>query len=73
MPQLQSRALGYGLRAYAVRSCAPIVRRKHRGYATFETKPASTASSDQPEIYDVVCVGGGPAGLSVLAALSTLI
>lgn len=23
-----------------------------------------------PEIYDVVCVGGGPAGLSLLAALS---
>lgn len=27
------------------------------------------AMSAQPEIYDVVCVGGGPAGLSVLAAL----
>lgn len=27
------------------------------------------SSSDAPEIYDVVCVGGGPAGLSLLAGL----
>ncbi|KAI0817621.1 hypothetical protein GGR55DRAFT_621250 [Xylaria sp. FL0064] len=27
------------------------------------------ASTSQPDIYDVVCVGGGPAGLSLLAAL----
>lgn len=30
---------------------------------------ASTASTS-PEIYDVVTVGGGPAGLALLAALS---
>ncbi|RAH72141.1 putative ubiquinone biosynthesis monooxgenase (Coq6) [Aspergillus aculeatinus CBS 121060] len=30
---------------------------------------ASTPSSASPEIYDVVCVGGGPAGLGLLAAL----
>ncbi|RAL17156.1 putative ubiquinone biosynthesis monooxgenase (Coq6) [Aspergillus homomorphus CBS 101889] len=29
----------------------------------------STPSSASPEIYDVVCVGGGPAGLGLLAAL----
>ncbi|GAW14293.1 hypothetical protein ANO14919_036940 [Xylariales sp. No.14919] len=29
----------------------------------------SYASTSQPDIYDVVCVGGGPAGLSLLAAL----
>ncbi|KAI1264292.1 hypothetical protein F5Y18DRAFT_391778 [Xylariaceae sp. FL1019] len=29
----------------------------------------SYASSSHPDIYDVVCVGGGPAGLSLLAAL----
>lgn len=29
----------------------------------------SYTSTSQPDIYDVVCVGGGPAGLSLLAAL----
>lgn len=29
----------------------------------------SQASASRPDIYDVVCVGGGPAGLSLLAAL----
>jgi hypothetical protein len=36
---------------------------------------ASTASrraTSAPELYDVVCVGGGPAGLSLLAGLSTV-
>jgi hypothetical protein len=35
--------------------------RLHRRFAS--------TSADAPEIYDVVCVGGGPAGLSLLAAL----
>ncbi|PSN69703.1 ubiquinone biosynthesis hydrox [Corynespora cassiicola Philippines] len=29
----------------------------------------ASSSADSPEIYDVVCVGGGPAGLSLLAGL----
>ncbi|KAF2682754.1 ubiquinone biosynthesis hydrox [Lentithecium fluviatile CBS 122367] len=29
----------------------------------------ASSSSDTPEIYDVICVGGGPAGLSLLAGL----
>jgi ubiquinone biosynthesis monooxygenase Coq6 len=29
----------------------------------------ASSSADAPEIYDVVCVGGGPAGLSLLAGL----
>jgi len=29
----------------------------------------ASTSTDAPEVYDVVCVGGGPAGLSLLAAL----
>lgn len=57
------------MRAYACRSCAPGARRGRRGYATFETKAVDAAASTAPEIFDVVCVGGGPAGLSVLAAL----
>lgn len=30
---------------------------------------SSSSSTETPEIYDVVCVGGGPAGLSLLAGL----
>ena len=30
---------------------------------------STTASSSNPEIYDLVCIGGGPAGLSLLSAL----
>lgn len=29
----------------------------------------ASTSSAEPDIYDVVCVGGGPAGLSLLSAL----
>jgi ubiquinone biosynthesis monooxygenase Coq6 len=32
---------------------------------------ASSATASTPEIYDVVCVGGGPAGLSLLTGLRT--
>jgi ubiquinone biosynthesis monooxygenase Coq6 len=35
--------------------------RLHRGFAS--------ESADAPDVYDVVCVGGGPAGLSLLAGL----
>ncbi|KAI0155056.1 hypothetical protein GGR57DRAFT_491941 [Xylariaceae sp. FL1272] len=34
-----------------------------------QQRARSYASSSRPDIYDVVCVGGGPAGLSLLAAL----
>ncbi|KAH0397546.1 hypothetical protein KCU89_g8161, partial [Aureobasidium melanogenum] len=33
------------------------------------TTPAAAPVPTGPEIYDVVCVGGGPAGLSLLSAL----
>ncbi|KAG9763529.1 hypothetical protein KCU73_g1386, partial [Aureobasidium melanogenum] len=33
------------------------------------TTPAAAPVPTRPEIYDVVCVGGGPAGLSLLSAL----
>jgi hypothetical protein len=38
-----------------------ICIRLHRRFAS--------SSTDEPEVYDVVCVGGGPAGLSLLAGL----
>lgn len=38
--------------------------------ATLSASQRRHASSN-PEIYDVVTVGGGPAGLALLAALST--
>ncbi|KLU85082.1 hypothetical protein MAPG_04114 [Magnaporthiopsis poae ATCC 64411] len=45
---------------YLCRRCRPLARpRSARSYA----------SSAKHDIYDVVCVGGGPAGLSLLTAL----
>ncbi|KAK3310688.1 uncharacterized protein B0T15DRAFT_407930 [Chaetomium strumarium] len=47
--------------AYVCRSCTQRFQRHlRRSYAS---------AAVQPDIYDVVCVGGGPAGLSLLAAL----
>lgn len=48
-------------RTLSSQSAAWVCIRAHRRFAS------STTSS--PEIYDVVCVGGGPAGLSLLAGL----
>ncbi|KAK3300814.1 uncharacterized protein B0H64DRAFT_414608 [Chaetomium fimeti] len=47
--------------AYVCRSCTQSLQRQLR-----RTYASATA---QPDIYDVVCVGGGPAGLSLLTAL----
>ncbi|MCJ1420317.1 putative ubiquinone biosynthesis monooxygenase [Xylographa parallela] len=49
------------VRPFFCRSCAKALRQRRRTYAT--------ASTTKPELYDVVCVGGGPAGLSLLTAL----
>ncbi|KAI9053755.1 hypothetical protein LZ554_002706 [Drepanopeziza brunnea f. sp. 'monogermtubi'] len=46
---------------YVCKSCNRQLSRQRRKYGT--------TSSWTPDIYDVVCVGGGPAGLSLLAAL----
>ncbi|KUJ22288.1 ubiquinone biosynthesis hydrox [Mollisia scopiformis] len=53
---LRFRQLG----VYVCHSCSRTLRRQRRSYAT---------TVQTPDIYDVVCVGGGPAGLSLLAAL----
>ncbi|RDW78090.1 ubiquinone biosynthesis monooxygenase COQ6 [Coleophoma crateriformis] len=59
-----SRALrARQLNNYICNSCTQQIRRQRRSYVS----TSSTLKS--PEIYDVVCVGGGPAGLSLLAAL----
>ena len=50
-----------GRAAYVCRSCTQRFQRQlRRTYAS---------AAAQPDIYDVVCVGGGPAGLSLLTAL----
>lgn len=35
----------------------------------FAARRFASTAADAPEVYDVVCVGGGPAGLSLLAGL----
>lgn len=35
----------------------------------WSTRAAPAAAPSSPEVYDVVCVGGGPAGLGLLSAL----
>ena len=54
------------LEAFICKNCVRHVTRQKRSYA-------SHSSTSKPDIYDVVCVGGGPAGLSLLAALRMLI
>ncbi|KAH8602549.1 putative ubiquinone biosynthesis monooxygenase coq6 [Bisporella sp. PMI_857] len=56
--QISVRTQGIG--SYVCRNCTRQLGRRRRQYATI---------TSTPEIYDVVCVGGGPAGLSLLAAL----
>ncbi|MCJ1243062.1 putative ubiquinone biosynthesis monooxygenase [Trapelia coarctata] len=50
-------------RPYICPSCAQSVRLRLR------SSIYATVASPTPELYDVVCVGGGPAGLSLLTAL----
>ncbi|ROW02032.1 hypothetical protein VPNG_07681 [Cytospora leucostoma] len=58
---LRRSAPGPAATRYMCRRCSrQIGRSSRRSYAS---------TAQQPDIYDVVCVGGGPAGLSLLAAL----
>lgn len=56
---IRRRATSYVCQSCTRRSLR--VSRPRRSYATTTTP--------KPDIYDVVCVGGGPAGLSLLTAL----
>ncbi|MCJ1478502.1 putative ubiquinone biosynthesis monooxygenase [Lambiella insularis] len=58
MRPISTKALGA---SYVCPSCSRCLRYGKRSYAT--------AASATPELFDVVCVGGGPAGLSLLTAL----
>ena len=51
------------LRPYVCKPC------RHK-LATSRRRGVSISSSPKPELYDIVTVGGGPVGLSLLAALS---
>jgi ubiquinone biosynthesis monooxygenase Coq6 len=52
------------LDGYICRGCTRQLSRQKRRYAT---------AQPHHEVYDVVCVGGGPAGLSLLAALRMIL
>ena len=61
-PRMQPRTLSTLLKPYICPSCTRSLERRARRYATVMS---------QSDLYDVVCVGGGPAGLSILTALRT--
>ena len=46
----------------------PRSLRRMKKFSVVRRSIATT--SRQPEIYDVVCIGGGPVGLSIVTALS---
>lgn len=64
MKPLPSLLRSRSLNSYICSTCTRQLARQsqRRNYA-------SPSSSSNPEIFDLVCVGGGPAGLSLLAAL----
>lgn len=63
MKPAQNNLRARQLAGFVCQNCTRQLRRDRRSYATTSSTPTT------PEIYDVVCVGGGPAGLSLLTAL----
>lgn len=59
MKSLPHRTTPPNLGRYVCRKCSNRLLGQRRFYA----------AAAKPELYDIVCVGGGPAGLSLLAAL----
>ncbi|KAK2808112.1 hypothetical protein FQN50_005030 [Emmonsiellopsis sp. PD_5] len=51
------------LRSYVCPSCRRGLQPRRRAFAS------SSKSRPLPDVYDIVCVGGGPAGLGLVAAL----
>ncbi|CAK7204055.1 Putative ubiquinone biosynthesis monooxygenase [Sporothrix eucalyptigena] len=52
---------------FMCRSCTRRFEQRRRQFSSSSSTSSSTSSSSS--VYDVVCVGGGPAGLSLLTAL----
>ena len=41
-----------------------------RSVSALDSKSFASTAKSRPEVYDVVCIGGGPVGLSIVTALS---
>ena len=52
--------------------CRPLVTHVSRKNSRYLSKRYASSAPDSDAVYDVVCVGGGPAGLSLLAGLRKL-
>ncbi|CAK7220600.1 Putative ubiquinone biosynthesis monooxygenase [Sporothrix curviconia] len=54
---------------FVCRSCTRRFEQQHRRQFASSSPSSSSSSTPSSSVYDVVCVGGGPAGLSLLTAL----
>lgn len=54
---------------HGVLTCRSLIKNVLRKQSGQILRRHASSASVHPDIYDVVCVGGGPAGLSLLAGL----